>query len=719
MNSGQKICRCISRIQIILIAILVILPAGLSAQDGNTPPVVMNGVSIPGNFPQFLTTISEETAPGHIFITNSEETPYLMILKNDGTPFFYQKLNESSLDFKVQSGGMLSRWIGEDVEGFIVMDRHFQNVDTLRCQNGFDTDEHELQLLENGHALMIAREERSMSLIDPDRNPNITVIGNHIQELDENDSVVFEWLCWDHFNLEDTYIENLDAIRVDYVHMNSIAVDFDGHLLLSSRHLSECTKINRQTREIIWRLGGKNNQFDFFNDPDQISFQHDLRPVPGKPQHYTIYDNGNNKDPRYSRAVEFKLDTLNMIAEKVWEYKPSPHRFSRLMGNVQRLPNGNSLINWGDPSLPKITEVTAEGTVVYEADFDPAMNNYRTFRYEYDGFMQAPYLLEEPFPDRIRLLFNKFGDTEVDYFNIYGGSSPEQLEWIDSTTSTWIDLTDLEDSEYYYLEVTAVDKAGLESAASNREKVYVRNSLPGDNLIINGDFLEDDSFWIHKNNGDGSSSGSVSDSIYRFHITNAGLLGTDVQLYQADIPLIKGKEYILELDARADVARFINIELERAGSARTSYSQHGQSYIGTDFSHIEHSFIMEKANDLKANFIIKGGGSDIDFEVKNISLRQKLVSGTPQKSDPQKGLLCYPNPASKNVHISFQLNTSSDIHIQLFTLTGQVVETVYRDRQVAGLHEIIFDTEKLANGAYMLHLSHGNFNTSNIVLIQH
>jgi hypothetical protein len=707
------------RARIILIVLVAILPALIDAQDGNTPPVVINGISRPGNFPPFSPTINEETAPGKIFITNSEGAPYLMILENDGTPYFYQQLDEPSLDFKVQTNGMLSRWIGGDERGYIVMDQHFQNVDTLRCMNGFGTDEHEFLLLQNGHALLIAIEERPLTQIDPDGNPNTTVIGNHIQELDENGMLVFEWLCWDHINLEDSNIENQDVLELDYIHMNSIAMDYDGHLLISSRHLSECTKINRQTGEIIWRLGGKNNQFDFINDPDLISSQHDFRPVPDKPGHYTLFDNGTQKDPKYSRAVEFKLDTVNMLAEKVWEYRHIPDRYSRIMGNAQRLPNGNTLINWGDPTLPKITEVTDDSIIVYEADFTPAMNNYKTFRFEFDGSMLAPNLVAEPYPDRVRLLFNKFGDKGVDYYNIYGGKSPESLVWIDSTSLTWIDLTDLEASTFFYLEVTAMDTSGLESPPSKLEKVYVRNSEPGDNLIINGDFSDDYNFWTHINDREASSSGSISDSTYLFNIENAGLLASDVQLYQANIPLIKGKEYILELDARADAGRTINVELQRAGSNWVNYSRHGHSYITGQFTHIAHTFTMEKPNDLKANMVINGGGSGIDFEVKNISLRQTVVSGTPQKVRAEAKFLCYPNPANKELKISFELESSSDIHMQLFTLTGQLVKTIYRGRQDPGHQEIIFNTEKLASGAYMLHLSNESFSNSRVVLIQH
>lgn len=704
---------------IILTGALALLCTLASAQDGSVPPPVINGVSLPSDFPQFSPVIYNETAPGNIFITNRSGAPYLLIYKNNGTPYFYQRLNDFSLDFKLHENGMLSRWIEEEVRGYVIMDEHFKNTDTLKCQNGYDTDEHELQLLPNGHALMIAKEERNMSLIDPDRNPNITVIGNHIQEIDENHNVVFQWECWDYFNLEDTYIENLDLLLIDYVHMNSIAVDFDGHLLLSSRHLSECTKINRQTGEIIWRLGGKNNQFNFINDPDQMSYQHDFRPVAGKPNHYTLFDNGNLREIKYSRALEYKLDTVNMIAEKIWEYRHSPDWYSRLMGNAQRLSNGNTLINWGDPALPKITEIAPDSTLVYEADFTPKMNNYRTFRFDFEGYMLAPYLIAEPYPDRVRLLINKFGDQGVDYFHIYGGEDPGQLEWIDSTSLTWIDLMNLGDSKYYYLEVTAVDSSGLESGPSNREEVFVRKTLPGDNLIINGDFSNGVNFWIHQNTGDGVSYGSVIDSVYTFHIENAGTASSDLQLIQENIPLILGKEYIMELDVRADSPRMLSIELERAGTNRTNYSRHGQVYITDQFTHVEHSFIMEKPNDLKARFVIKAGEYEIDFEVKNVSLRQVVVAGTPQQDRPPDKLSFYPNPVSNKLHITYNLETASHIILELLNMNGQLIQSVYQGDQNPGHHEITFNTSMLTDGAYLLHFTDGVLDYSNIILVQH
>ena len=79
------------------------------------------------------------------------------------------------------------------------------------------------------------------------------VVGLIIEEQDENKNVVFQWRSWDHFKITDaTYDIDLTDSVVDYVHGNAIEVDDDGNLLISSRHMDEVTKIDRQTGEIIW-----------------------------------------------------------------------------------------------------------------------------------------------------------------------------------------------------------------------------------------------------------------------------------------------------------------------------------------------------------------------------------------------------------------------------------------------------------------------------------
>ena len=208
-----------------------------------------------------------------------------------------------------------------------------------------------------------------MSTIVSGGQTDATVQGNMFQELDKDKNLIFEWRSWDHFKFQDAEEIELTGKIIDYVHMNSIAIDYDNNYIISSRHLSEVTKIDRQTGEIIWRFGGVNNQFEIINDDLEFSYQHCVRPVPDKPNYYTMFDNGNKRNPRYARAVEYRLDTTNMAAAKVWEFRYSPDRYSYMMGSVQILPNDNRFIDWSTALEMRACEVTPDGEIM---PFGPA-----------------------------------------------------------------------------------------------------------------------------------------------------------------------------------------------------------------------------------------------------------------------------------------------------------------------------------------------------------
>jgi len=98
----------------------------------------------------------------------------------------------------------------------------------------YSSDIHESLILPNGNSLIIAISKKTvdMSQIVPGGKTNAIITGNHIQEFDSLKQLVFNWECWDHFDIEDAMHIDLRANTVDYVHMNSIDVDYDGHLLM-------------------------------------------------------------------------------------------------------------------------------------------------------------------------------------------------------------------------------------------------------------------------------------------------------------------------------------------------------------------------------------------------------------------------------------------------------------------------------------------------------
>jgi hypothetical protein len=307
----------------------------------------------------------------------------LIIADNYGTPVFYRKMNSLNFDFKKQSTGVLSYY---ESGLFYVMDGSYNIIDSLHMQNGYSTDLHELVILENNHALMMCYDVQqvAMDTVVTGGDPNATVIGLVIQELDENKNVVFQWRSWDHFKITDaTYDIDLTASVIDYVHGNAIEVDYDGNLLISSRHLDEITKISRQTGSIIWRLGGKqckNNQFTYINDPlTGFSHQHDIRRISNG--NITLFDNGNLHDPPVSRGVEYQIDEVNKYARLISDYRNNPQTMSWAMGSSRRLENHNTIIGWGTGLDPAITEVKIDGSLVLSISLPDTMPNYRAFKF--------------------------------------------------------------------------------------------------------------------------------------------------------------------------------------------------------------------------------------------------------------------------------------------------------------------------------------------------
>jgi hypothetical protein len=352
--------------------------------------------SLPPDFPAIRTALYGTPAPGRLFladvhfaVSGPQIPSYLMILENDGTPLFYRKIRSVGFDFKMQPDGRLTYFDAAAV-GYFALNARYAVVDSFRCGNGYKTDNHDLILLPNGHAVLMSYDPQVVDLSAIGGRSDAIVIGLILQELDQAKNVVFQWRSWDHFQITDVIFHSLTTAVVDYVHGNSIDVDPDGNLILSSRHMNEVTKISRTTGEILWRMGGKNNQFTFLNDPIPFSHQHDVRRLADG--HITIFDNGNFRSPQFSRAVEYAIDETQKTATLVWQYGLTPDVFSPAFGSVQRFSNGNTLIGWG-ATTPTLTEVAADGTVISKLTFDPGIASYRALRFEWPPVKPATVTL--------------------------------------------------------------------------------------------------------------------------------------------------------------------------------------------------------------------------------------------------------------------------------------------------------------------------------------
>ncbi|MBN2103664.1 aryl-sulfate sulfotransferase [bacterium] len=684
------------------------------------PAILANGVSVPSDFPYSNVLTNENPASGRIVLSyRDSNAPYILILNNDGTPFWYQKLDAILRQFTKQPTGLLTALttynhpvFGTIPHSYIGMDNTYTVVDTFYAGPNAYVDEHELRVLPNGHYLIIAEEKLfgvDMRTIvqggDPDANIDLT----NLRELNERDSVVWEWRSLNHFEYTDIdpALWHLTDSFIDFPHINSIDIDEDGHLVISSRHLSEVTKINRETKEIIWRLGGLRSDFVFIDDPfDGFSAQHDARCLGNG--HYSIFDNGNGRWPQESRGVEYVLDTQAMTATLVWEYRSQPGRYSGQFGNVQQLPNGNKLINWGSDRHPNVTEVRPDGTIAYEMKFEDREKCYRVHRESWDAPAVKPYLIVESGTAGITLIFNQFGDGQVDYYNIYHGLNPAPSAVLDTSRLTMKTLTDLENKEEHYFRITSVNQSGEESDFSNEAYVLVKLIKPGGNQVLNPDFADQDEYWEFGVNGEVTASGSVENEVYHVRIQENAGSSWLVYLGQMPMELKQKKSYIMQFDAWASKTMRIQPAVINNNSG-SDYSKIGKIQITQERKSYSYEFISGSANSeaVLAFIITDQPGCDVYFD--HVSFKQQVASAVYFTADdlPLDFQLSqnYPNPFNDQTVMTLNVPVECRICMTLYDVLGRQTGTVRKGNYLPGDHQLSFQNPSLSSGIYFFHVA--------------
>jgi hypothetical protein len=576
-----------------------------------------NGVSVPSDFPAVLITASTNPSPGYLFLENALDgvPPYTMMLDNNGLPVWYHR--GRMFDFKVQKNGVITSCSYDDsgAASFTAFDQNFNYLQTYVTTNGYSTDGHELKIQPDGTYFMIGFQVTSVDLSQyVPGGPIADVTETVLQEFTAAGDLIFQWRAWDNYDIRDLPGQYI----TDFPHMNAIDIDEDDNFLVSTRHLSEVTKIDRDSGAIIWRLSGAHSTFSFVNDPlDGTSFQHNISALGNG--HYLLFDDGNYHDPQVSRAVEYQLDLTNSTATLVWQYRDTPDVYTFWMGSAQRLPSGNTLIDFVLAQYPKVIEVDTNGIKHFELSLVPGADSYRAFRFPWNGVVAAPYLVVDPQPDNITLVFNKFGDTNVAYYRIYGGLSPHPTSLMAESVTTLQRFSNLQNNLYYF-RVTAVNSNGVESPFSNEEIFNVNIVQPGQNAVQNGDFSQGTNAWGFTVNSPASAAVAIENGASHFYITNSGTTLSSVQLLQSFQVLIQGNTYVLEFDAWSSQSRYIGVELAQGSAPFIPYSAIISAFLTPNRTHYRYIVSMQQPSDYSANLLFNLGGSTSDVYLDNISL---------------------------------------------------------------------------------------------------
>jgi Arylsulfotransferase (ASST) len=316
-----------------------------------------------------------------------------MIVNRNGTLVWFHPLpgDQQAFDFRAQryrDEPVLTWWQGRmqlyrgSGAGQIV-DTSYEPVATVRAANGYDMDSHEFQLTPNGTALLISYVPVAWDLSDLGGRPDAVVEDNVVQEIDvETGELLFEWHALGTIGLGESYrpAPKKREQMHDPFHLNSVALDTDGNLIVSARHTNAIYKIDRGTGAVLWRLGGKQSDFEL-QPGAEFALQHDARVRSDGA--ITLFDNVS-EDPKArekaSRGLALTLDHGAKTASVAQEWEHADGLLSTTQGSMQNLDGGGAFVGWGGMQ-PFFTEFAADGRTLFDARFVRAdVESYRAYR---------------------------------------------------------------------------------------------------------------------------------------------------------------------------------------------------------------------------------------------------------------------------------------------------------------------------------------------------
>jgi hypothetical protein len=417
-----------------------------------------------------VTTPPHNTAPGLVFVAPKngpgEAHPSqdgCAILDNEGQPVWLHLLSDESLDvmnFEVQEykgETVLTWWVGRHT-GFgqgecVICDHSYREIKRVRAGNGYQADHHEFLITSEDTALITIYSGVNRDMTSLGGPADATVLDGIVQEIDiESGEVLFEWHSLDHVELSEH-----STPYYDHLHINSIEVFDEDHIIISSRETSTVFKINRNTGEIVWRLGGEKSDFEMGSGV-RFYYQHDARSHPDGT--ITLFDNGSENTVEQSRGAVIGIDEDAMKATLVREYTHPNDLLSPLQGNMQVLPNGNVFVGWG--SSPVISEFSHEGDLLFDAEFPTKGETYRAFRFPWKGYPEyAPTIAAESGQDdEVKIYASWNGATEVATWQVLAGAGPRKLKELASTPKEGFETVITVKTNEPYVGVKALDASG-------------------------------------------------------------------------------------------------------------------------------------------------------------------------------------------------------------------------------------------------------------------
>ncbi|WP_051324493.1 arylsulfotransferase family protein [Candidatus Solirubrobacter pratensis] len=263
-----------------------------------------------------------------------------------------------------------------------------------------------------------------------------------VQEIDvATGKVLFAWHSMDHVALTESHAGPPAPghdFPYDYFHVNSVAVDSDGNLLISARNTWTIYKVDRRTGRILWRLGGKRSDFPLGPDA-RFAWQHDARRQPDGT--ITMFDNESTPKVRdRSRLLTLRVDEPARTVSVAAALTHPAGVLADAEGSAQHLPGGDVFAGWGLGR--RASEQDVSGKLLFDAQLPAGYDSYRAFTFAWDGRPSDPPAASiERNGGALTARASWNGATGVTQWELLAGASAGSLRVVASAPRTGFETT--------------------------------------------------------------------------------------------------------------------------------------------------------------------------------------------------------------------------------------------------------------------------------------
>ena len=360
---------------------------------------------------------------------------------------------------------------GED----IVMNSHYQVVARVKGGNGLQADLHEFQIAPHAVAYLTAYNPIRCDLSSQGGPHDGVILDATVQAIDIKTGLVrWEWHALGHIGVGESDTSPPASRAWDWFHINSIDPEPDGDILISARNTLAAYQLQGGSGQVLWRLGGLKSSFTM-GPGTKTYWQHDGRVLPNGD--VTLFDDASTPSPEsQSRAVTIALDLKSHRARLVSAYThPDPPLRADSQGNMQTLPDGNTLVGFGGE--PQISEFAKDGSLLFDAHLPYDMIFYRAFRHPWSGQPLTPPAalanLNNVSETIVHMSWN--GATGVASWRVLAGKGRGELAPQATVRTAGFESSTILAACHQYVAVQALDSAGrvLGTSPTTRVRTYI------------------------------------------------------------------------------------------------------------------------------------------------------------------------------------------------------------------------------------------------------